>query len=132
MSVVTLNPGAPWTWQEAQQVAEKCLLSRPAKVGSLRCCHQGFELPYYSHVCWHLVLGMLQVRSGDECFDLGKMVLIREVSLSFNFVSSNMSKPWPLPVPFHKRPGHKGKELEITSESPGDILDMNFHQVCHD
>lgn len=92
MSVVTLNPGAPWTWQEAQRVTEKCPLSWPAKIGSLRCHHQGFELLYYSCVCWRLVLGMLQVKSGDECFDLGKMVLIHEVSLSFNFVSSNMSR----------------------------------------
>lgn len=73
-------------------MAEKCPLSWPAKVGFL-CGHwQGFELPYYSHICWCLVLGMLQVRSEGEHFDLGKMVLIHEVSLSFNFVSSNLSR----------------------------------------
>lgn len=68
MSVVTPNPGAPRTWQEAQQVAEKCLLSRPAMVGSLRGPQQGSELLYYSNVCWWLMLGMLQVRSRDELF----------------------------------------------------------------
>lgn len=87
MSVVAWNLGAPWTWQEAQLVAKKCPLSWPAKVGSLRGHQQGFELLYYSHGCWRS-----QDRSGIKHFDLGKMVLICEVSLSFNLVSSNGSR----------------------------------------
>lgn len=45
---------------------------------------------YGSHACWYL--GMLQVRSGDGHPDLGKMVLIHDTSLSFSFISSNMSR----------------------------------------
>lgn len=90
MSVVTPNLGAPWTWQEAQRVADKCPLSRPAKVESPRSHRQSFELPYYSHVCWCLVWECSRLGAGMNGDDLGKIVLIHEVSLSF--ISSNMSR----------------------------------------
>lgn len=88
MSVVTLNPEVPWTWQEAQRGAED-LPAVTARKGRVPVWPSAGD---YSHVCWCLVLGMPQVRSRDEHFHFGKMVLIHEVSLSFNFVSSKVSR----------------------------------------
>lgn len=67
-------------------MTEECPLLQPPKAGALWGWKQGSELLYYSHICWCLVLGLLQGRNGDEYFDLGKMALIQVSVHLFCFI----------------------------------------------